>query len=118
MAEFSSRIDFCVFLLCFSFLPRPSAPDDPPLPPPISGRKSGEAWGFSPSSLVLEPRNSPPPAGKSGSALLCPPAALIVGANSGHFWISRELPLHCRRLLPLPSPVLQLEIPVLIVLSL
>ncbi|GKV18299.1 hypothetical protein SLEP1_g28700 [Rubroshorea leprosula] len=46
--------------------------------------KTGEkAWFlafFSCSRTRLEPRNSPP-AGKSGSALLCPPATLVVGAK-------------------------------------
>ncbi|GKV53908.1 hypothetical protein SLEP1_g60421 [Rubroshorea leprosula] len=39
--------------------PTPCTREAPQLPPPISGRKSSKAWGFSPSFLVLEPRNPP-----------------------------------------------------------
>ncbi|GKV15606.1 hypothetical protein SLEP1_g26382 [Rubroshorea leprosula] len=60
--------------------------------------------GFWPSFLALEhklnPEILPPPAGKSRSALLCPPAALVVGANCFDFLIPPEFSLHSRRLLP------------------
>ncbi|GKV45087.1 hypothetical protein SLEP1_g52210 [Rubroshorea leprosula] len=74
-------------------IPACSALPDPPCsrtkrtqpPTALLLRKPVRKLGFWPSFLALEhklnPEILPPPAAKSGSALLCPPAALVVGAN-------------------------------------
>ncbi|GKV49742.1 hypothetical protein SLEP1_g56476 [Rubroshorea leprosula] len=68
--------------------PRPSAPEKrPQLPLPIFGRKSGKAWGFSPSFLVLEPRNIPLTSAdfRICSALLCPSASSFCRWSASRF---------------------------------
>ncbi|GKV40987.1 hypothetical protein SLEP1_g48571 [Rubroshorea leprosula] len=47
--------------------------------------------------------------GSALSFLPCPPAALACGGELLGFLIREFLPCTCRRLLPLPSPVPQLE---------
>ncbi|GKV34046.1 hypothetical protein SLEP1_g42469 [Rubroshorea leprosula] len=89
------------FAFCSSFFP---------LQPPERKKKGTQPClgkpvrklGFWPSFLALEHKLNPeilPPAGKSGSALLCPLATLVVGANCFDFLISLEFPPNSRRLL-------------------
>ncbi|GKV31071.1 hypothetical protein SLEP1_g39810 [Rubroshorea leprosula] len=83
----------CVLLiLIFFFSPMLCPPtlctrEAPQLPSPISGRKSGKAWGFSPSFLVLEPRNIPLPSAdfRICSALLCPSASSFCRWSASRF---------------------------------
>ncbi|GKV06295.1 hypothetical protein SLEP1_g18195 [Rubroshorea leprosula] len=72
-------------LLFFSFLPAAATRRKKEREPSHALEKLVRKLGIFPflscSRIHIEPRNLSPSAGKSGSALLCPPAAFVVGAN-------------------------------------
>ncbi|GKV33996.1 hypothetical protein SLEP1_g42427 [Rubroshorea leprosula] len=69
--------------------------------------------GFWPSSLALKHKLNPeilPPCWKIRICFALSAGCSCCGGEILQIAISRDLPLHCRRLLPLPSSVLQLEL--------